>query len=128
MRVLYVDSSALVRLAVDEAGADAVGAVVTGDAELVTSAVALVEVRRALVRVAPGFDPDDILDRCIVIGLDPDVIARAGALEPASLRSLDAIHVASALSIAADLDAFVTCDQRQASAAMAAGLPVQVPD
>lgn len=127
MSVVYLDSSALVRLAVDEPGADAVDALVAGEAELVTSAVALVEVRRALARVAPGFDPDDVLDQCIVIALDQDVITRAGVLEPASLRSLDAIHVASALSIAGDLDTFVTCDERQASAAMAAGLPVQVP-
>ena len=127
MSVLYVDSSALVRLATDEPGAEAVSALISDDAEIVTSAVALVEVRRALVRVAPGYDPDDLLDQCIVIALDASVIAAAGLLAPASLRSLDAIHVASALKIAADLDAFVTCDQRQASAAVAAGLPVRVP-
>lgn len=128
MSVVYVDSSALVRLATDEPGVEAVSALITDDAEIVTSAVALVEVRRALARVAPGYDPDDVLDQCIVIGLDPDVIAHAGLLEPASLRSLDAIHIASALSIAADLDAFVTCDRRQASAAMAAGPPVRALD
>ncbi len=126
MSVLYVDSSALVRLAVDEPGAEAVEALVGPDAEIVTSAVALVEVRRVLARVAPGYDPDDLLDQCTVIELHPDIIARAGVLEPAWLRSLDAIHVASALSIVEDLDAFVTCDQRQATAASAAGLPVQV--
>lgn len=126
MSVVYVDSSALVRLAAGEPGADAVSALTGDDAELVTSAVALVEVRRALARVAPGYDPDDVLDQSIVIALDSDVIARAGVLEPASLRSLDAIHVASALSIAADLDAFVTCDRRQASAARAAGLRVEI--
>ena len=128
MSVLYLDSSALVRLAVDEPGAAAVSALVGDTVEVVTSAVALVEVRRALARVAPTYDPDDILDRCLVIELSPDVIARAGALGPASLRSLDAIHVASALSIAADLDAFVTCDQRQGVAAAAAGLTVVAPE
>ena len=126
MSILYVDSSALVRLATDEPGAEAVSALISDDAEIVTSAVGLVEVRRALARVAPAYDPDDVLDQCIVIPLDASVIARAGVLEPASLRSLDAIHVASALTIAGDLDAFVTCDQRQASAAVAAGLPVSV--
>lgn len=127
MSVLYVDSSALVRLAVDEPGAEAVAALVGEAAEIVISVVALVEVRRALARVAPGYDPDDLLDQCTVIELQADVIGRAGIVEPASLRSLDAIHVASALSVVEDLDAFVTCDQRQASAARAAGLPVQVP-
>jgi uncharacterized protein len=127
MSVFYVDSSALVRLATDEPGAEAVSALISHDAEIMTSSVALVEVRRALGRIAPGYDPDDVLDQCIVIALDAGVIARAGLLAPATLRSLDAIHVASALTVAADLDAFVTCDQRQASAAVAAGLPVQVP-
>jgi len=127
MSVFYVDSSALVRLATDEPGAEAVSALISHDAEIMTSSVALVEVRRALGRIAPGYDPDDVLDQCIVIALDAGVIARAGVLAPATLRSLDAIHVASALTVAADLDAFVTCDQRQASAAVAAGLPVQVP-
>ena len=127
MSVFYVDSSALVRLATDEPGAEAVSALISHDAEIMTSSVALVEVRRALGRIAPGYDPDDVLDQCIVIALDAGVIARAGVLAPATLRSLVAIHVASALTVAADLDAFVTCDQRQASAAVAAGLPVQVP-
>ena len=127
MSVFYVDSSALVRLATDEPGAEAVSALISHDAEIMTSSVALVEVRRVLGRIAPGYDPDDVLDQCIVIALDAGVIARAGVLAPATLRSLDAIHVASALTVAADLDAFVTCDQRQASAAVAAGLPVQVP-
>ena len=115
------------RLATDEPGAEAVSALIGHDNEILTSSVALVEVRRALGRIAPGYDPDDVLDQCIVIALDAGVIARAGVLAPATLRSLDAIHVASALTVAEDLDAFVTCDQRQASAAAAAGLPVQVP-
>lgn len=127
MSVFYVDSSALVRLATDEPGAEAVSALISHDAEIMTSSVALVEVRRALARIAPAYDPDDVLDQCIVIALDAGVIARAGRLPPPTLRSLDAIHVASALTIAEDLDAFVTCDQRQAAAAVAAGLPVQVP-
>jgi predicted nucleic acid-binding protein len=127
MSVHYVDSSALVRLATDEPGAEAVSTLIGDDAEIVTSAVALVEVRRALARVAPGYDPDDVLDRCIVIAPDATLIARAGLLAPASLRSLDAIHLASALAIAEDLNVFVTCDQSQASAAVAAGLPVSVP-
>ena len=127
MSVMYLDASALVRLAIAEPGADEVAALVNAASEIVTSAVALVEVRRALARSAPGYDPDIITGRCTVIDLDPGIIRQAGLLAPATLRSLDAIHVASALTVAADLDAFVTCDKRQASAAVAAGLPVQVP-
>ena len=127
MSILYLDASALVRLAVDEPGADDLARLLEAATEIITSAAALVEVRRALARSLPDYDPDDILDRCTVIGLDSTVIACAGVLQPDTLRFLDAIHVASALMIAEDLDAFVTCDERQASAAVAAGLPVQVP-
>jgi len=46
---------------------------------------------------------------------------------PAGLRSLDAIHLASALTLGDELDAFVTYDARQADAARAAGLTVESP-
>ncbi|MCJ7709269.1 MAG: type II toxin-antitoxin system VapC family toxin [Chloroflexi bacterium] len=124
---MYLDASALVRLAILEPGADELAALVNTASEIVTSSVALVEVRRALARSEPDYDPEIITGRCTVIDLDPGIIRQAGLLAPPTLRSLDAIHVASALAIAKDLDAFVTCDQRQASAAVAAGLPVRDP-
>ena len=125
MTVLYLDASALVKLAIAEPGADELTALVNEASEIVTSAVALVELRRALARSAPEFDPDIIIERCTVIDLDPTIIRQAGILPP-TLRSLDAIHVASALAVASDLDAFVTFDERQAAAAAAAGLPVEI--
>lgn len=126
MTVLYLDASALVKLAIAEPGADELTALVNEASEIVTSAVALVELRRALARSAPEFDPDIIIERCTVIDLDPTIIRQAGILPPPTLRSLDAIHVASALAVASDLDAFVTFDERQAAAAAAAGLPVEI--
>lgn len=59
--------------------------------------------------------------------LDAAIAARAGAIKPQGLRSLDAIHLASALSLGSDLDAFVTYDARQADAARAAGQEVLAP-
>jgi predicted nucleic acid-binding protein len=51
----------------------------------------------------------------------------AATLEPAALRTLDAIHLASAMALTDELDAFVTYDDRLADAARSAGLPVVRP-
>jgi predicted nucleic acid-binding protein len=60
---------------------------------------------------------DEVFDALVVLDMDDGVIARAAALEPTSLRTLDAIHLATALGIdTADL-AFVTFDERLAQAA-----------
>ena len=126
MTVLYLDASALVKLAIAEPGADGLTALVNEASEIVTSAVALVALLRALARSAPELDPDIIIGRCTVIDIDTTIIRQAGILPPPTLRSLDAIHVASALAVASDLDAFVTFDERQAAAAAAAGLPVEI--
>ena len=62
-----------------------------------------------------------------VVELDA-VIARAAAgLGPAALRTLDAIHLATARGLGAGLDAFVTYDDRLADAARSLGLPVVRP-
>lgn len=62
-----------------------------------------------------------------LLAVDAPVLEAAAGLGPAELRTLDAIHVASALSLGGDLRAFVTYDERQASAARKAGLPVETP-
>lgn len=59
--------------------------------------------------------------------LDGDVVRRAATVEPANVRALDAIHIASALLVASELDAFVTYDIRMADAAGRHGLPVVAP-
>jgi predicted nucleic acid-binding protein len=62
-----------------------------------------------------------------LLELDGEVARRAGELTPATLRSLDAIHLASALVIAPEVDAVVAYDTRLAAAARAAGLAVVAP-
>jgi predicted nucleic acid-binding protein len=62
-----------------------------------------------------------------ILALTDQVIERAAALEAATLRSLDAIHIASALELMPELRAFVTYDARQAAAALAVGLSVVAP-
>ncbi len=62
-----------------------------------------------------------------LLPLDPAVLAVARRLDPPELRSLDAIHLATALSIGPDLGAVFSYDDRLIAAALAAGLTVLSP-
>ena len=62
-----------------------------------------------------------------MIDVSPLILSRAARLEPPALRTLDAVHLASALELGADLEAFVTYDARLAAAARGAGLTVVSP-
>ena len=130
----YLDASALVKLATREDETDALLAHLSRYSGRTTSRLAAVEVRRALVRRGPesvAIGGDAIrgaFEGIMIIELDEAIASAAGDLEPDSLRSLDAIHLASALSIHDELDAFVTYDRRLADAAQAAGLAVIAPD
>lgn len=68
-----------------------------------------------------------MLRRVTFVDVDRELALSAGALGGPWLRALDAVHVASALRIAAEIEAFVTYDMRQAEAASAAGLTVWTP-
>ena len=70
---------------------------------------------------------DGILARPFLIELDAATAAHAARLGPPTVRSLDAIHLASALTVGADLHAFATYDARLAEAARLVGLPVVQP-
>jgi predicted nucleic acid-binding protein len=94
---------------------------------LVTSRVAVVELTKAVERVDPGADPTATLARMAFVELDADLALTAAATGGTRLRALDAIHVASALRLRGELDAFVTYDDRQAEAARASGLRVETP-
>jgi uncharacterized protein len=125
--LLYLDASALVKLVVDEAGTGAMVARVRGARGVVTSVIAGVEVPRAVARTADAVRATELLDRSTLVDVSQDIIRRAATLEPSSVRSLDAIHVATALALGPEIDAFVTYDRRQAAAAAAAGLVVESP-
>ena len=132
MRTCYLDASALVKLATPEAETDALRAVLdTFDARL-TNRVATVEVARALLRrgVATSALAAEVSEAFLglaITELDAAIAESAGRLEPPALRSLDAIHLASALALGDELAAFVTYDARLAEAARAAGLQVIAP-
>lgn len=126
--MLYLDSSALVKLAVDEAESEPLSEAVWGR-RLHSSALARTEVPRACARaVTDGLARGRrVLALCRLVRLDPRLLDTAAALQPLALRSLDAIHVAAALTLGDALDAVVTYDERMADAARAAGLEVRAP-
>jgi len=87
------------------------------------------ELRRAVQRVAPDRlgAAEALVGRLRLVRLDDELLDAAGREAPASLRTLDAIHLACALLLGDELDALVTYDARQADAARAAGLVVAAP-
>jgi len=70
---------------------------------------------------------EDVLSSLTQLRIDQELLRLAGTIGPTRLRSLDAIHLASALSIGDYPEAFITYDERLADAARAAGLNVLTP-
>lgn len=121
----YVDTSALLKAVVDEDWSEAFTEHVQDDL-LMSSGVLVTELHRAAARLGVEHATiSRLLDWIDMIEVTPALLARAGMLPHPSLRSLDAIHIASAMVGAAD--EFVTYDDRQADAARAAGLVVVSP-
>jgi uncharacterized protein len=128
--LLYLDSSALVKLVVEEAETRALEAFVATSEFVVSSVLAAVEVPRVARRSrVPELETraDQLVAKLDLLELTEEIVRRATKADPSSLRTLDAIHLASALSLAPELDAFVAYDERLASAASAAGLTVAGP-
>lgn len=127
----YADASALVKLVLREPESDALRHYLAALPEPATSRLALVEVHRAFRRLGEDPEVDSMLavwDRTIFIELDASIAESAAEIGPPTLRSLDAVHLASALALADELEAFVTYDARLADAARSAGLTVVAPD
>lgn len=126
---VYLDASAAVKLVVSEPESKVVRRFVGDRMARVSSRVLAVELLRAVQRANPASmgQARSLLDVMEFVELDAAVAARAAALEPPGLRSLDAIHLASALELGDELDAFVTYDARQAAAAKELGLRVASP-
>lgn len=126
----YVDTSALVKLVVAEAESAALQAWL---AHVETDVVAGDLVRTELMRAVRKTVPDRalrarvVLDSVTLIEIRAAIFDEAGRLDPAGLRSLDAIHLAAALDLGDDLDGLVTYDARLAEAAEANGVAVVMP-
>lgn len=138
MSIVYFDTSAILKLTRVEPGSVGLRAWLDAsnrdDSVWVSSALVLTEVPRALRRILPAsplpnFSP--VIDRFALRNVDEEILVRAGALTDPTLRSLDAIHLATALDVAAtagdELEALITYDRRLAALAQADGLRVLAP-
>jgi predicted nucleic acid-binding protein len=127
-RISYVDASALVKLVIAEPESVAMERWYVESGRVLTSRVGIVETRRAAARRShDALHLDHVLDRIEVVALDQLIAAHAATIRPVAVRTLDAIHLATALAAQPDLDAFVTYDDRLAAAARDLGLPVVSP-
>lgn len=127
----YLDTSALVKLVVAEAETGALRSWLAGaDRDLVACDLARTELMRAVRRVVPDrvLLARQVLDSVTLVEVTAAVFEEAGRLDPSTLRSLDAIHLAAALDLGDDLDGLVTYDDRLADAAMANGVAVVAPN
>lgn len=126
---VYLDSSALVKLVVEETGSRALRRYLRRHAVRVSSALARVEVPRA-VRAqgrGAGVRAARVLARIRLLRVDDALLDEAADLDPRVLRSLDAIHIASAHALAGDLEAVVTYDEQMIKAARFLRLRVETP-
>jgi uncharacterized protein len=128
-RATYLDSSALVKLAVREPESDALRTFLRRRRPLISSALARTEVARALLALGPEAvrRGHDVLSGVNLVRMNDRILAAAGAMLPPDLRSLDAIHLATAQQLGDDLARVVTYDERMASAAAALGWAVAAP-
>ena len=126
---VYLDSSALVKLAVRETESEALRRYLRRRKVWVSSAIARIEVLRAL--LAAGADAvqagREILSKCDLVRVNDRLLNAAGILQPKELRSLDAIHLVTAGFLGADLLELVTYDERMADAARTLGHRVASP-
>ena len=129
--MIYLDSAAVVKLVHAEAESQALRDWLSFRSSLDWTSSALIEVEtvRALARHAPGAISrlPPILDLMVLVEISPEVRALAQQVTPPPVRTLDAIHLATALRMSDQLTSFVTYDRRLADAATAAGLAVDSP-
>jgi uncharacterized protein len=129
--VIYLDSSALIKLALAEPETAALSDFLGSRSEqaLVSSSLHRTEVLRAIWRAEPGALPraQRMIRRVSLVSLTHDLLDNAATLPPSRLSTSAAIHLASALAVKRDLTAFVCYDKRLADAAESAGLPVVAP-
>ncbi len=125
----YVDSSALVKLVIPEPESDALRTELARWESHATSAIARVEVVRACARVDERARPiaEHLIAALDLIAVDDELLEEAARVAPKALRSLDAIHLASAVLVGTALGVVLAYDERLLEAAQAAGLPVAAP-
>lgn len=128
-RLAYLDTSAYVKLPLEEAGHDVLRFELSHWDGYVSSMLLGVEAIRACSRYSSdrAKDARAWLEGVALLPLDDTVLDVAISLAPASVKTLDALHLATALKVRDEIGAFFTYDQRLAEAAVSHGLPVIYP-
>ncbi len=128
-RATYLDSSAIVKLVVREPESAGLRRYLRRRRPLISSALARTEVARALLSLGPEAVArgQEVLARFDLARVNDRVLTAAGSMLPANIRSLDAIHLATAQQFGADLARIVTYDERMSRAAQALGIVVAAP-
>ncbi|MBI2238991.1 MAG: type II toxin-antitoxin system VapC family toxin [Actinobacteria bacterium] len=130
MKALYLDSSAFVKVVVEETESRALRVFLSRRrARRVSSALLRAEALRAVRHLGPEAlaTVREALRRVDLVGIDDRILDAAGILEPRIVRTLDAIHLATALALGDDLAQVVTYDDRMTEGAGLLGLPTTAP-
>ena len=126
----YFDSSTFVKLIVDEPESSMLRSWASAeDVNVVSSDLARAETIRAVRRYWPELAAEAraLFTPVTCSRITLEIVVRAALLDPPELRSLDAIHLATALVLGDELDGLVTYDERLASAARKHGIPTLAP-
>lgn len=129
----YLDSSALAKLVLRERETSSLRGYLKKSTMRLTSAISEVELRRAVARADANANANAdvaaqrVLSVVAQVEVTRDVLKGAATVMPTTLKSLDALHLATALLVASDLDVFVTYDSQLGAAAATAGFVVVQP-
>jgi uncharacterized protein len=126
---IYVDTSVLGRVILEEPDKEAIVRELTGFGRRVASRLLGIELRRLALREDASEEAEQILENVVLIPIDEAVIASAERISPLTVATLDAIHLATATRLAEmdQLDALMTYDKRLAHGAEEHGLAVLAP-
>lgn len=126
---LYVDTSAIARVLLGAPDTDLIVAEVSRYPTVVASRLMRTELRRVAMRMDLASEADSLLEPISLIPLTPAILQAAESVHPATVATLDAIHLSTALEAHrnADVAALMTFDRRLAEGARRNGLPVSAP-
>lgn len=126
--MIYIDSSALIKLVIAEPESSAMAQFADGQ-DLCSSALIRTETLRAVARLNPRrvAMASALLERVETMAITASVLSEAAALHPPELRTLDAIHLASALRFGQSIGVLVSYDVRMVAAGGQLGLLVASP-
>ena len=127
--MVFLDSSALVKLVIREPETPALRRYLASRPQRIACQLVRTEVSRAVRQFGPRAltKARSVLQRVQIVRLDDDLLDAAAMIDPAVVRSLDAIHLATAQLLARELEAVVTYDSRMRTAAERIGLVVASP-